>query len=176
MKDAPLTMFPMLEIKAGQLLCDTQSIALFIIQSSGKTSLLGKNLQEQGEVEQWMQYLKQEIVPLSKSLQYFSFGQMPCESVEEFNGMQSLYKENIKVINNQLKNKLFLVGDQLTIADVYLCLSLVEMQQGVMDPNLKNSLNFLNKSFAATAQLPAFTKRMGIIKVGKKQFLPSYKA
>ena len=69
-----------------------------------------------------------------------------------------------------------MVGDQLTIVDVYLCLSLVEMQQGVMDPNLKNSLNFLNKSFAATSQLTEFTSRMGVIKVGKKQFLPNFKA
>ncbi len=61
-----------------------------------------------------------------------------------------------------------MVGDHLTIVDVYLCLSLVEMQQGVMDPNLKNSLNFLNKSFAATAQLTEFTSRMGVSKVGKK--------
>lgn len=82
--------------------------------------------------------------------------------------MQALYKENIKVLNNSLKNKLFVVGDELTIVDVYLCLSLVEMQQGVMDPNLKNSLNFLNKAFAATSSLPAFTTRMGVIKVSKK--------
>ena len=69
-----------------------------------------------------------------------------------------------------------MVGDALTIVDVYLSLSLIEMQQGVMDPNLKNSLNFLNKSFGATAKMPEFTNRMGVIKVGKKQFLPNFKA
>ena len=90
--------------------------------------------------------------------------------------MQGLFKENVKVINNQLKNKEHLIGDSLTTADILLTLSLVEMQQGVMDPNLKNSLNFLNKAFAATTQNPAFVKRMGVIKVGKKQILPNFKA
>ena len=90
--------------------------------------------------------------------------------------MQGLFKENIKVINNQLKNKEHLVGDHLTTADVLMAVALVEMQQGVMDPNLKNSLNFLNKAFAATAKMPEFQNRMGVIKVGKKQFLPNFKA
>lgn len=46
LKDAPLAMFPMLEIKPGQLLCDTQAIVHYIVKSSGKTALLGKSLQE----------------------------------------------------------------------------------------------------------------------------------
>ena len=67
-------MFPMLELQPGQLLCDTQSIAAYLIHSSGNTALLGRSLQEQSEVDQWMQFLKQETVPLAKSLQYYSFG------------------------------------------------------------------------------------------------------
>ena len=51
LKDAPLALFPMLEIKPGQILCDTQSIVQYLVQSSGKTDLLGKGMQQQGEVE-----------------------------------------------------------------------------------------------------------------------------
>ena len=82
--------------------------------------------------------------------------------------MQAIYKENIKIINNHLKGRQYIVGDKLTIVDIYLCLSQVEMQQCVMDPNLKNSLNFLNKLFQDVSKNQAFIKRMGIVKTGKK--------
>ena len=123
-----------------------------------------------------MQFLKQDTVPLAKSLQYYSFGQVPCQSAEEFNGMQTLFKENIKIINNHLKGRTNMVGQQLTIVDVYLCLSQVELQQCVMDPNLKNSLNNLNGVFKTVTADAAFTKRMGAIKAGKKQILPVFAA
>ena len=94
-----------------------------------------------------MHFLRTETVPLAKALQYYSFGQVHCESAEEFNGMQNLFKANIKAINLNLKGKQYMVGSKLTIVDVYLCLTQVEMQQCVMDANLKNSLNFLNDLF-----------------------------
>ena len=94
-----------------------------------------------------MHFLRTETVPLAKALQYYSFGQVHCESAEEFNGMQDLFKANIKAINLNLKGKQYMVGSQLTVVDVYLCLTQVEMQQCVMDANLKNSLNFLNELF-----------------------------
>ena len=67
-----------------------------------------------------------------------------------------------------------MVGKDLTLADLYLCLSQVEMQQGLMDSNLKNSLQFLNQAFKTVSELPEFKSRMGVIKTGKKQILPVY--
>ena len=123
-----------------------------------------------------MHFLRTETVPLAKALQYYSFGQVHCESAEEFNGMQNLFKANIKVINLNLKGKQYMVGSQLTIVDVYLCLTQVEMQQCVMDSNLKNSLNFLNELFKNVTKQEAFVSRMGLVRPGKKQILPNFKA
>ena len=70
-----------------------------------------------------MQFIKSETVPLAKALQAYSFGHVPCDSAEEFSGMQGLFKENMKIINNHMKGRTNMVGNQLTIVDIYLCLS-----------------------------------------------------
>ena len=123
-----------------------------------------------------MHFLRTETMPLAKALQYYSFGQVHCESAEEFNGMQNLFKANIKAINLNLKGKQYMVGSQLTMVDIYLCLTQVEMQQCVMDSNLKNSLNFLNELFKNVTKQEAFVSRMGLVRPGKKQILPNFKA
>tara|TARA_B110000285_G_C14889575_1_gene497881 strand:- start:65 stop:271 length:207 start_codon:yes stop_codon:yes gene_type:complete len=67
-----------------------------------------------------------------------------------------------------------LVGPELTIADIYLILTQVEMQQCLMDTNIKNSLNNINGIFKKVTELAAFKKRMGIIRSSKMQILPKF--
>ena len=48
-------------------------------------------------------------------------------------------------------------------------LSVAELQQCVMDTNLRNSLNNLNNHFKKMAALPEVKGRLGNLKQGKKQ-------
>ena len=82
-------------------------------------------------------------------------------------------KENIKILNNSLKGRPYLVGNALTVADLQLTLCVVEMQQLVLDSNFRNSLNNLNNHFKAMCENPVFKQRMGAIRQGKKQMMPA---
>ena len=86
-----------------------------------------------------------------------------------------MFKENIKLLNNQLKTTKFMVGSSLTVSDIYLVLTQVEMQQCLMDTNFKNSLQNINNIFKyMTTEVPAFKLRMGNIKGSKKQIMPHF--
>ena len=125
-------------------------------------------------MDHWIQFLREQTTPIVKALQWFSFGHCQCTS-EEYNVVYSEFKDNIKIINNSLKQKKYLVGDSITLADVYLTLTQVEMQQVLMDTNFKNSLQFFNAHFKhVTNDVPEFKSRMGIIKIGKKQITPQF--
>ena len=68
-----------------------------------------------------------------------------------------------------------MVGSTLTICDIYLCLTQVEMQQCLMDTNIKNSLEFINTIFKhVTTEVDPWMKRMGAVKPGKKQIMPVF--
>ena len=144
---------------------------------SGDQSLLGKTDFEKSQVDQWMQFLREETTPIVKALQWYVFGHVNCGSIEEINYVQNEFKSNAKLINNHLKNKKYFVGDQITICDIYFCLTQIEMQQCIMDPNLKNSLNDINRVFKTiTTEDTEFKRRMGNIRAFKKQVLPVFTA
>ena len=166
-----------LKFEDGTTLTDSHAIASFIVSISNDQSLLGTTDMEKSQVDQWMQFLREETTPIVKSLQWYVFGHVPCASLEEFNFVQNEYKVNAKIINNVLKNKKFFLGDKMTICDIYFVLTHIEMQQCIMDPNLKNSLENINKIFKQiTTEDAEFIKRMGNVRVFKKQIQPVFKA
>ena len=75
------------------------------------------------------------------------------------------------MFNNFLKNKSYLVGNSLTIVDVYFALIELEIQQAFIDVGFGKSLANLNNHFKMVVTLPEFKGRMGSIKQGKKQIL-----
>ena len=116
-------------------------------------------------------------MPIVKAILYFGFGQVKCESAEVYTFVYENFKENIKTINNQMKISKKMVGSDLTVCDIYLVLSQIEMQQCLMDTNLRNSLQFFNGLFKEmTQENDIFKKRMGNIKLGKKQIMPVFAA
>ena len=74
---------------------------------------------EQAQVDQWMLIIRLETWPLLKSLAAFVYGQEEC-SASEHAYIYNLMKDHIKVLNNNLKGKTYLVGQSLTIADLQL--------------------------------------------------------
>ena len=160
--------YPMLEIDANTIIFDSVAIASYIARSTGNDSLIGADDFEQSQYDQWMQFLREETTPIVKTLQWYSFGHVPC-TLAEYNLVYNEFKENIKTLNNHLKTKKFMVGSTLTICDIYLCLTQVEMQQCLMDTNMKNSLQFINTIFKhVTTEVDPWVKRMGAVKPGKK--------
>jgi hypothetical protein len=62
----------------------------------------------------------------------------------------------------------------VTVADIYLALVQLELQQIILESNFRNSMSNLNNHFKRIIELPEFKARMGNIKQGKKQIsIPS---
>ena len=78
--------------------------------------------------------------------------------------MQNEFKDNIKVLNKALEKVGGFVGSETTLADIYFALTQVEMQQGIMDVNLRNSCSGVNTTFKKVADMAEFKSRMGAIK------------
>ena len=74
-----------------------------------------------------MDFLRTETTPLVKALQWYTFGHVQC-TPDEFNLVSEEFKQNMKLINKALSGKNYLVGSDLTICDIFFCLTQVEMQ------------------------------------------------
>ena len=70
--------FPMLEIDSSTVICDSHAIAAYIARKGDK-NLLGDNIFQEAEVSHWLDYLRNEMMPLVKTLQWYTFGHQVCD-------------------------------------------------------------------------------------------------
>lgn len=77
-----------------------------------------------------------------------------------------MYKKTADVFQIHLKTKrMFLVGANMTICDLFLSLALTEMYQCIMDPHFRGKIPNVNKLIKyVTSEVPEYKKQMGIIK------------
>lgn len=110
---------------------------------------------------------------MARTVCYQVFGHVDATSAEH-DYIMGLLKDQLKVANNHLKGKKYFVGNSLTIVDIFFALTILELQQGVMDANFRISLSNLNNHFKEIIGLQAFKNRMGCVKIGKKQITPAF--
>ena len=90
--------------------------------------MLGESPQDMAVVDQWCSFLRSKTLPLSLTLAGAVYGTVEI-SPDEHAFITNELKENLKIINNQLKAKQWFCGtEQPTIADYLFVLSVAELQ------------------------------------------------
>jgi elongation factor 1-gamma len=115
---------PALEVEDNIL---TSSVVIATYLASFKPELLGTTDFEKALVDQWLLFLRGEVQPIARTLAYQVFGQVETDATEH-QYIYSLLKDNLKLVNNHLKGKTYLVGKTVTIADIFLTLITLELQ------------------------------------------------
>ena len=123
-----LSSYPILELESGEFLNDSLAIANFIAKIGHNSEILGSGASQQAQVDFWMQFMRLQVLPLVKAISLMAFGHKKCESLDDHTALSNEFKELAKTLNNSLKNKQNMVGNKLTICDIYICLVLAEMQ------------------------------------------------
>lgn len=170
-----LTTLPALEVTIdGQdhLLTSSITIAQYLASMGSQPELNGKTAFERGQVDMWLQIIRQELQPLTRAVCYQAFGHVECNTVEH-QYVYGLLKDALKIPNNHLKGKSYFVGGYLTIPDIFFTLVQQELQQGILDINCRNSMSNINSHFKNIASTCDAVKRhCGNLKQGKKQITP----
>lgn len=131
--------------------------------------LCGTSPMEQAQVDQWTLFLRTKTLPLTKTLSGAVYGTVEM-TADEHAYISNVLKENLKTLNNQLKAKQwFCGGDKPSFVDYLFVLSVQELQQCIMDTNLRNSLSNFNTHFKKVAAMDEVKGRLGNLKQCKKQ-------
>ena len=145
--------YPVLETEEGELITETPAICNLLAAMGSAPHLSGSTPAEQAQVDQWMLFLRSKTLGLTKALAGAVYGTVEM-SAEEHGFINNILKENVKMLNNSLKSKVWLCGgDQVTFADYLLVIATAELMQCVLDTNIRNSLNNLNNHFKKVAGL-----------------------
>jgi elongation factor 1-gamma len=116
-KNSPTATFPYLETSQG-VISETRNISEFLAESFN-APLLGNTPFERAQVRQWIDFAANEIARHSKNLIYPLFGFVEYNKQEADQSMKDV-KEWLKVLEKQLQGKQYIVGNNVTLADLAL--------------------------------------------------------
>ena len=117
----PTTTFPFLETSNGNI---SQSTAIiYYLCQKYKQELLGENPFEKGKIMQWIEFANCEILRCNKSIIYPIFGWSEFIK-EDYDKNNNKLKEYLRLMDTNLEKNEFIVGNNLTLADIELFNSL----------------------------------------------------
>jgi glutathione S-transferase len=151
--------FPVLELEDGQTLI-SEALSISKFWSYDKCGFYGPSPVDRAKIDQWMDIISLQVAPFAQQLSDQVLGLRESE-IRQFSSQCGQFRESLTVFEQHFKLRNFLVGYQLTLADVYLVAVLIAPFQLFIDektrkgtfPNLTrymtlNLNNFhLQKSF-----------------------------
>lgn len=106
---------PVLELKDGSLLTENIAVLQYIADQHPQSGLAPENgTMERYRLQEWLAFISSEV---HKAIGSFFNPKLPVEMREI---VTSQLNRRFDYIDKQLKGKLFLMGNQFTVADAYL--------------------------------------------------------
>ena len=157
----PLGKVPGAKTPEGNLF-ESNAISRYIARA-GAPSLLGSNIREKSLVDQFLDIIRQDLASLFK-VGYAAYG-LPMLSLTrgDFERGVSSLVSGLKFLDSYLKDKKFLVGSSLTLADIDLVCDLVNTYRYIFTADQRNALSNLTKYFYEIVALPEFKNVLGNI-------------
>lgn len=156
----PLGKIPLLETPEGSIFETNAILRYFARASTKRQNLLGKNLYEEGLVNQWLDFAVMELYPLFPALFYATFGWR--EADEQYRVQYTEAKKKLfgllQIINNHLALNTYLAGHQVTVADVNLFSFLAYVFQFILDENQRKPFINLTRYYIHLGNLDEIRK------------------
>ena len=159
------------------MLWESGSIAKHFARQAPSSGLLGQSAFETAKVDEWVAFAQSKVWVALMPVLKAALGH-EIVTADKFSAGVKDIKAVCKVLNDHLKNKHFLVGDNLTIADVVVSCALIVAFQTVLDAGFRKGFSAVSEWFEKCMGLPSFVRRLGYIKMTEKpmkQFDPNAK-
>ncbi|XP_060834453.1 elongation factor 1-gamma [Rhopalosiphum padi] len=156
LKKFPQGKVPAFESNKKEYLTESNAIAYFV----SSEQLKGSTPYEKALVQQFTSYADNEILPASYAWVY------PSLSIAQFNKSSvdraiEDVKGILEYLNNHLLTKTYLVGERITLADIAVACSLLQLYQHVVNPEFKKPFTNVNRWFDTIVNQPKVVKVIG---------------
>nr|CAD7590674.1 unnamed protein product [Timema genevievae] len=159
----PLGKVPAFETSDGKYLTESNAIAYYVANAQ----LRGQTEPEKAQVLQWLGFADSEILPASCAWVYPILGVMPLNKKS-----QDQAKEDIKLalsaLNKYLLTRTFLVGERITLADICVAATLLQLYKYVLDPAFRKPYVCVNRWFTTVVNQPQVKAVIGEFKLCEK--------
>merc|ERR1712123_76021 len=157
LKKFPLGKVPAFEGSDGVLLTESNAIAYYVANDELRG---GSEASARAQVVQWMCMADNEILPASCTWVF------PTMGIMQFNkNATERAKEDIKAalqtLNDHLLTRTFLVGERLTLADIAVACTLLNLYKQVLDPSFRKPFLNVTRWFTTVINQPTAKSVLG---------------
>jgi len=163
LKKFPLGKVPAFETSDGKFLTESNAIAYYVANEQ----LRGKSDIERAQVIQWLSFADSEIIPPSCTWVFPLLGIIAYDKQTVENAKEDVAKF-MTSLNAHLLTRTYLVGERLTLADISVAMTLLQLYQYVLEPKLRAPYQNVNRWFQTVVNQPESIAVIGNFKLADK--------
>ncbi|KAL4780549.1 hypothetical protein BJX76DRAFT_337658 [Aspergillus varians] len=154
-KISPLGKIPAFEGANGFTLTEAIAIAVYVTSQNEKTTLLGKTKQDYASILRWLSFANSELLPS------FASWYRPLLAIDPYNkkNVDDASKTALKklgALNTHLTANTYLVGERITLADIFTASLLTRVFATVVDKKVRSENPAVTRWFQTVVAQPAF--------------------
>jgi elongation factor 1-gamma len=170
--------FPFLETPEGNL-CESVAIAKYL--AHGHATLNGSSPVERAQVDQWLYWSVTSYFPdqVKAMVAVFGFDKtfgFPAVTQADYNTSATAVKAHCKTLNGVVQGRNWLVGDNITLADIVIFTHVVPMAQTILDAGFRKAMPHFSAWFERVASHKDVVAVMGHVKPAAKPVKPNLAA
>lgn len=171
LKKNPNGKVPVLETKDG-FIFESNAIVRHIARSNKDKQLYGSNEYQQSLVDQWLDWTSLELEPPLIQLILPVLGWAEADKDKNKKAISDTMSA-LRILDNHLKVNNFIVGSNITLADIVIANTLVFPFRLLWEEKFRKNFTSVTKWFESVANLPAFTQVWGKLRFCQKQWEPA---
>lgn len=149
LKKFPTGKVPAFETACGKYLLESNAIAYFLANKQ----LRGSDDFQQAEIQQWISFADNEILPASCAWVFPLLGIMPFNKTAAQNAKEDV-NFALGVLNKKLIHNTYLVGERISLADIIVFCNLLHLYQYVLEPSLRAPFGSVTRWFTTILNQP----------------------
>ncbi len=168
---SPLGRTPVLKTPQG-VIFESNAIARYIARFRRDSELFGSSFFDSASVDSWIEFCVHEVELPATVWFYPVIGYMPYVEAAVTKAKGDLLN-SLKVLEDHLASRTYLVGEKITLADIVVVSALVYPMKLVLAPHYLKSLPCVVRWFTTCVNQPQFQAVVGNIELAKEELKPS---
>jgi len=166
---SPTGKAPVLQTPTG-VIFESNAIARYLAKIRRDTGLTGSGLYDEAAIDSWVDFAANELELPASVWFYPALGYMPFQKPAYEKAKADLAK-GLETLNTYLLTKTYLVGDQITLADITVASALVYPMKLVCDKAYLKPFGNVVRWFNTCVNQPEFKKVVGAVTLCKKEVM-----
>ncbi|AWO96362.1 putative valine--tRNA ligase-like isoform 3 [Scophthalmus maximus] len=158
---------PTLVLGAGEgdsVLSGDSAVAWYLADQGKKA---GVDAKQQSQVWQWLSFADNELTPVSCAVVFPLMGVVGVDKKLQQSSRAELLRV-LKVLNQALEPRTFLVGESITLADMAVATAVLLPFKYALEPSDRNALTNVTRWFTTCINQPQFLKVLGKVTLCEK--------